>query len=107
MMIPEAPPVATQGDRQQQAKLVDGAQQFEAMLLGEMLKPLQFGEAAGADQADDSTGGANDTLRSMGIEALTRSLAKGNGFGIAQRIVRQVNAQHELDERNRGSTKVP
>ncbi len=86
-----------------QAKLVDSAQQFEAMLLGQMLKPLQFGEAAGAEE---STGGANDTIRSMGVEALSKAIAKGGGFGIARQIVRQVNAQHESHEKESRSTKV-
>ncbi len=95
--IDSAPVDSTQSDRQQQAKLVDGARQFEAMLLGEMLKPLHFGEAAGADDVDgDSSGGANDTLRSMGVEALTKSLASGQGFGLAKQIIQQVNREDHL-----------
>jgi flagellar protein FlgJ len=84
-------------DQQRQAKLVDGAEKFEAMLLQEMLKPFQFGEAPGADE---STGGANETIRSMGVQAVAEGIAKGGGFGLSRQIIRQVNAEHEA-----GSTK--
>ena len=43
-------------------KLVDGAREFEAMLLGQMLKGLAFGGAPGED-ADDSEAGAAGTVR--------------------------------------------
>ena len=76
----------------QTAKLADSAQKFEAMLLDQMLKPLQFGGAPGDD---DTTGGAADTIRGMGSEALSSAIAKGGGFGIAKQIVRKVTAEHE------------
>jgi len=85
-------------DAIQQAKLVDGAHDFEAMLLQQMLKPLQFGEAAGADadtDGDGNSGSANDTIRSMGVDAISKAIAQGGGVGIARQIVQQVNRQHE------------
>ena len=85
------------------AKLKDGAQQFEAMLLGEMLKPLHFGAAGGEAEADDS---ATGTVESFGIEALSKAIAHGGGFGIAHQIIRQVSAEREQRQGSSGGTKV-
>ncbi len=87
----------------QTAKLKDGAQQFEAMLLGEMLKPLHFGSAGGEGEQDDSASG---TVESFGVEALSKSIAKGGGFGIARQIIRQVTAEQEARQGSDGGTKV-
>lgn len=86
-------------DAVQRAKLVDGAQQFEGMMLAQMLKPLQFGEAAGADESE---GGANDTIRSMGVEALSKAIAQAGGVGIAKSVIRQVTAEHEAQSKKTG-----
>ena len=64
------------------------------MLLQEMLKPLQFG--AGPDEGgEESAGGAADTVRGFGTEAIAKAIASGGGFGIARQIVRQVGAEEE------------
>ena len=87
------------------AKLKDGARQFEAMMLGEMLKPLHFGGAADADGegGDDKAGG---TIESFGTEALTKAIASGGGFGIARQILRQVTAERDARQAGGGGTKV-
>jgi flagellar protein FlgJ len=85
---------ASQQAAQRTAKLADGAHQFEAMMLQEMLKPLKFGESpdsGGGD--DDSSGGANGTLQSYGTEVLAKAISLQGGFGIAKQIIRQVAAQ--------------
>ncbi len=89
---------STPADKVQQNKLVAGAHEFEAMLLQQMLKPLQFGEAAGADAETDSdgnSGGANDTIRSLSVEAVSKAIAQAGGVGIARQIIQQVNQQHQ------------
>ena len=87
----------------QTAKLKDGAQQFEAMMLGEMLKPLHFGSAAGEGEQDDS---AQGTIESFGTEAISKAIAQGGGFGIARQIIRQVNAEREARQGSDAGTKV-
>ena len=72
-------------------KLVDAAQQFEGMLLQEMLKGMQ-GSKDGED-GEDAGGGGNDTLRSFGTEAVARAIAKGGGVGIARQVVEKVTAE--------------
>ena len=57
-------------------KLVDGAREFEAMMLGQMLKGLSFGGAPGED-AEDADAGAAGTVRSFGTEAVAKAVAGG------------------------------
>jgi flagellar protein FlgJ len=75
--------------QQRMAKLKDGAQQFEAMLVQQILKTSKFGAAPGASDEDDSGG----ILQSYGTEALAKSIASSGGFGLARQIVRQVTAE--------------
>ena len=79
---------------QKQAKLVDAAQQFEAMMLQELLKPMQHGQSSWGEEekSDDS---ASDTMSSFGTESIAKAISKGGGFGIAQRVVEQVAKAHQ------------
>jgi flagellar protein FlgJ len=79
---------------QKQAKLVDAAQQFEATMLQELLKPMQHGQNSwgGEEENNDS---ASDTISSFGTEAIAKAIAKGGGFGIAKQIVSKVTLEHE------------
>ena len=87
------------------AKLVGAAQEFEAMMLGEMLKPLHFG--AGVDEAgDEGQGGAADTIRGLATDALGKSLAAHGGVGIARKIITEVSAEHEARTKIKKGTKV-
>ena len=76
----------------QHRKLTDAAQQFEGMLLQELLKPMKehgFCEGDGGGQG----GGFADTLSSFGTEAVATAIAKGGGLGIAKRVVSQVEGE--------------
>ena len=86
-------------------KLVDGARQFEAMMLEQMLKPLSFGGSPD-DPGGESEGGAAGTIRGFGTEAVAKAVAMGGGFGLARQIVRQVTAEHESARQRTGGTKV-
>jgi Rod binding domain-containing protein len=83
-------PTAIEG--QKQAKLVDAAQQFEAAMLQELLKPMQHGQDSwgGELKSDDS---ASDTISSFGTEAIAKAISKGGGFGIAKQIVSKVTLE--------------
>src|SRR5438270_6513325 len=84
----------TGADVQKQAKLVDAAQQFEATMLQELLKPLQHGQSSwgGEESSDDK---ASDTISSFGTEAIAKAISKGGGFGIAKQIVSKVTLEHQ------------
>jgi Rod binding domain-containing protein len=85
--------VAVGSDAQKHAKLVDAAQQFEAILMQEMLKPMRSGEDSWGGEEKSDAGG--DTLSSFGTEAVAKAIAKGGGLGIAKQVVRQVTLEHQ------------
>ena len=99
--------VSSQGtpgfDAQKQAKLVDAAQQFEAMMLQEMLKPMRGGKDswAGDDKSDSDS--ASDTISSLGTEAFAKAISKGGGFGIARQVISQVKLEHQRNSEEKTS----
>src|ERR1700709_670786 len=85
---------ATTAEVQKQAKLVDAAQQFEATMLQELLKPMQHGQSSwGSEEKGDDT--ASDTMSSFGTEAIAKAISKGGGFGIAKQIVSKVTLERQ------------
>jgi len=79
-------------------KLTDAAQQFEGMLLQEMLKPMKehgFCQEEGDEGNDgkEEGSGFGDTLSSFGTEAVATAIAKGGGLGLAKRVVEQVEGE--------------
>jgi peptidoglycan hydrolase FlgJ len=88
--------------RQKQAKLVDAAQQFEATVLQELLKPMQHGQSTWGDEGknDDS---ASDTMSSLGTESIAKAISKGGGFGIARSVVKQVTQEHQRHAEKKAS----
>jgi flagellar protein FlgJ len=90
--VTSQPATAIEGQRQ--AKLVDAAQQFEAAMLQELLKPMQHRQSswAGEEKSDDT---ASDTISSLGTEAIAKAISKGGGFGIAKQIVSKVTLEHQ------------
>lgn len=89
--------VATPAALLQHRKLADAAQQFEGMLLQEMLKPMKehgFAQEDGDDDNDKDAGsGFADTLSSYGSETLAASIAKSGGLGIAKHVVLQIEGE--------------
>jgi flagellar protein FlgJ len=77
---------------------MDAAQQFEGMLLQEMLKPMkehgfcQDEDATDNDNKEDGSG-FGDTLSSYGTEAVATAISKGGGLGIAKRVMAQVEGE--------------
>ena len=83
-------------ERQKQAKLADAAQQFEAAMLQELLKPMQHGQSSwGGEEKSDDT--ASEPMSSFGTEAIAKAISKGGGFGIAKQIVSKVTLEHQRD----------
>ncbi|MBS1815872.1 MAG: hypothetical protein JSS87_13435 [Acidobacteria bacterium] len=66
------------GDSIRDRKMHDAAEKFEAVLLGEMLKPL-----ANKGENDEEKGGV---MASYGLEALAGAMAKQGGLGFAHRM---------------------
>lgn len=89
-----------EGERR--AKLVDAAEQFEATMLQELLKPMQHGQNSwgGEEKSDDS---ASDTISSFATEAVAKAISKGGGFGIAKQLVSKVTLEHQRNSQKKSS----
>lgn len=98
MMIQQTVPPnhTTNIDQPIRTRLTDAAQQFEGMLLQEMLKPLRSGRDDGglSGGGSDSDSGT-DTINSFGIEAVAKAISQGGGLGIARQVIQQVSSEHD------------
>lgn len=84
--------VVASADAARQAKLADAAQQFEAMMMQELLKPFSNRQDGwGADSQNSDAG--SDTMSSFGTEAMAKAIAKNGGLGIAKQVIRQVTQE--------------
>lgn len=83
------------GDIRTRAKLTDAAQQFEGMLLQEMLKPLRSGNEDGGMSGEEDSDSGTDTINSFGIEAVAKAISRSGGLGIARQILQQVTGEQE------------
>jgi len=97
---PPALPVAAPPER-----LVKAANEFEAQMLKELLKPLQaLGSADGGGEADGEDGalgggpltGSTSSLEDFATEALGEALARQGGFGIASGVVKQLGRRQDM-----------
>jgi peptidoglycan hydrolase FlgJ len=79
---------------QKQAKLVDAAQQFEATMLQELLKPMQHGQSSWGEE-EKNEDSASDTISGFGTESIAKAISKGGGFGIARSVIEQVTQEHQ------------
>lgn len=76
-----------------QPRLVQAAHEFEGQMMKELLKPMTGGDAlTGAEDGDsDSGGGSEGALGEFASEALGKALSQRGGFGIADKIVRDLS----------------
>ena len=72
-------------------KLVHAAQQFEAILLNQLLGSLQH---AFCSLGEDKTEAGSDQYQFLGLQALASSVAAKGGLGIADMIVRNLTSRH-------------
>jgi Rod binding domain-containing protein len=76
-----------------QSKLADAAQEFESMMLQELLKPLRSSEDdLGGEKNEDSS---FDTMSSFGTEAVAKAISKSGGLGIARQVIDHLSARHD------------
>ena len=70
-------------------RLTKAAHQFEAMLLGEMLKPLGKTEDEAMSGAESS---GSNPLQSLGVEAVAGALANSGALGFARQIAQALQS---------------
>ena len=98
---PLVPPTAAAATAEHR-RLTDAAQQFEGMLLQELLKPMRQHEFCADDSRTvdgDQVEDGEDTLRSFGAEVMATAIAKAGGLGIAKRVVAQVEVEEFRDQK--------
>jgi len=74
------------------SKLHDAAQQFEALMLGEVLKTVRSGGSDGWLGSGDSSG--DDSAMDMAQNELANVLAASGGFGLAHMIEQKMGDQN-------------
>src|SRR4051812_30905142 len=89
-----ASPAATA--TQEHRRLTEAAQQFEGILLQELLKPMrEHGSGMDEDSAAEGDSGGN-TMTNFGTEVMAAAISKAGGVGIAKRVVAEVERERDL-----------
>jgi flagellar protein FlgJ len=82
-------------DQASRSKLTDAAQQFEGMLLQEMMKPLRSSDDDGWKSGESDSDGGTDTINNFGVEAVAKAISQSGGLGIARQVIQQVSSEGE------------
>lgn len=74
-------------------RLLRAAHEFEGQMMQELLKPMMRGDALTGAEEDDSDSGAGSggALGEFASEMLGQALSERGGFGIADRILRELS----------------
>jgi Rod binding domain-containing protein len=75
-------------------RLERSAHEFEASLMAELLKPLQEGDGLTGEDSDEGGAGSGGALAGFASQSLARSISERGGFGIADRILHQLERSH-------------
>lgn len=73
----------------QTRRVEHAAQQFEGMLINQMLAPM-----AKSPDGDKDTDSAASQVRETAVQALSSAVSQAGGIGIARMLVRQLQAKH-------------
>jgi peptidoglycan hydrolase FlgJ len=73
-------------------KLERSAHEFEASLMTELLRPLQETDGAGGEDTEPGGMGSGSALQDFASESLARAISERGGFGIADRVLRQLKS---------------
>jgi len=77
-------------------RLKPAAHEFEACLMKEFLKPLE--KDALFDDGKDSADTSDNALMGFGSAALARAISERGGFGIATRIIKQLEGKSSVGQ---------
>lgn len=91
LQIPASPMVGAGGhSKDTPEKMKDAAGQFEAMLIGQMLRSVRE-SASGADEAQS---GSASTYMEMAEQQFAQALAARGGMGLAKMVMAQLGRPH-------------
>lgn len=88
-------PAATTAERGN-PKLERSAHEFEASLMAELLKPLEESDGLTGEPSEDAAG-SNGALAGFASESLACAISERGGFGIADRILGQLEHPGRAD----------
>jgi len=71
-------------------RLVSAAHEFEAQMMKELMKPMMASDPLTGED-DSSSSGSGGALGDFACQSLGRALSDHGGFGIADRIVREIS----------------
>jgi Rod binding domain-containing protein len=80
-------------------RLERSAHEFEASLMAELLKPMQESDGLTGDDSGDGGSGSGGALAGFASESLARAISDRGGFGIADRILRQLEPGHSTGQK--------
>jgi len=83
-------------------QLAKAAQDFEAMALGQLLKPMF--ETVGASKGPFGGGTGEETWRPMMVQEMAKNLAKGGGLGLARPVLQQMIRTQEINDAKKVNT---
>src|SRR5437763_16745759 len=86
-----APLAGTTNATAKSSKIHDAAQQFEALLVGEMLKSAREGGSWGLTDEESDPG--QDTFSGMAESQFANALAKSGGLGLSRVVEQSVSQQ--------------
>jgi Rod binding domain-containing protein len=96
--------VTGQGEKGETApspRLVRAAHEFEGQMMKELLQPMTRGDAlTGAEDDSEAGAGSGGALGEFASEALGQALSARGGFGIANKIIRELS--HSGNRRESG-----
>ena len=87
-------PVLSPEANSKTSKLHSAAQQFEALMIGEMMKSVHEGSSSGWLGSDDDEGGDNQAM-GMAESQFANALAMHGGLGLARMVEQSVRQQNE------------
>ncbi len=88
------------------SKIHEAAQQFEALMIGEMMKNVrESGSEGGWLGSGEGTG--DDQAVGMAESQFSQALASRGGFGLAKMIEQTVNHQHGGDAKKSATPQTP
>jgi len=78
---------ASAGSKDTPARIQQSAKDFEALLLGQMLKSAREAGGGGLTGCGDDDGEANSTMIELGEQQFAQALASSGGLGIAKMVI--------------------
>lgn len=90
-------PSATGAAQAKDPRLEHCAHEFEATLMAELLKPMQESDGLTGEESDSAGEGSGGALSGFASESLARAISERGGFGIANRVLQQLERANAGD----------